>query len=725
MKSVRWTLALRLLPLLFLGVAWVGCTVDFTGSGDEPDGGEPGCGNGILEPGEACDGTDFGNQDCASVVQREMGSLSCNATCGLDVSGCHDCGNGRTDSDETCDDVNGDAGDGCMGCQLETGWTCAGEPSVCATICGDGLVLGVEACDDGNNTNGDGCTGGCGGEAGWVCSGQPSQCAQTCGNGVLDTGEACDDGNLNFDDGCSPSCVVDTGWDCVGAPSVCAPVCGDGVVLPGEACDDGNTATGDGCLADCTVEDGWDCDFTGSPPQGCIPICGDGQLLGDEACDDGDSFSGDGCSSTCQIEAYTACDGEPSQCTCVVYVDRDPLPGSRDGQSWATAYDLLEDALWAAYIRRPCEIWVAEGTYYTYRFGWNDDLSLYDDTELYGGFDGTETWRDQRDWLAHPTVISGEQEGNPSNRVRTIFQASGDQNVVIDGFTIERGNAINAQGGGIQLDNNSSVSMSHVVFADNEAENGGAIYLTGGAELTVTDATFLNNIAERDGGALFAESWGDVTLDRCLFQGNQASMDDGGAISTDGVNLGVSRSRFDTNTAGRFGGAVRFVGPGFSMSNSVLWSNYGLQGGGGVSFSISGQTGLIVNCTFYENGASPGNGATIRISAGDVDIYNSILWGTSTNQVYEFVGGNANLDYCNVRGNAPGSGNIDQVPLFVSTAMSDFHLAAGSPGIDAATGFVAPADDLEGNARFDDPNTFNSGNGTPDFVDMGAYEYWP
>ncbi|MBU1509426.1 hypothetical protein KKD52_03605 [Myxococcota bacterium] len=42
------------------------------------------------------------------------------------------CGNGRLEVIEDCDDGNTADGDGCDGgCTVETGWTCAGDPSVC------------------------------------------------------------------------------------------------------------------------------------------------------------------------------------------------------------------------------------------------------------------------------------------------------------------------------------------------------------------------------------------------------------------------------------------------------------------------------------------------------------------------------------------------------------------------------------------------------------------
>jgi hypothetical protein len=57
------------------------------------------CGNGVRDPGEACDFDDFGNKTC----QSGKGFLSCNADCTLDETTCDPCGNGELDPGEECD----------------------------------------------------------------------------------------------------------------------------------------------------------------------------------------------------------------------------------------------------------------------------------------------------------------------------------------------------------------------------------------------------------------------------------------------------------------------------------------------------------------------------------------------------------------------------------------------------------------------------------------------
>lgn len=186
------------------------------------------------------------------------------------------CGNGVLEASEECDDGNTDPGDGCAGsCQVENGWACGGEPSLCEEICGDGVMVGGEACDDGNGDTTDGCPDGVGG----TC--QPARC----GDGLTWAAvETCDDGNGDNTDAC-PDDQTQGG--------TCQPArCGDGHLWAGvETCDAGDASPNDGCGADCQIEAGWSCSGL---PSVCTPICGDGVIVGDEECDSA-NFNGLAC----------------------------------------------------------------------------------------------------------------------------------------------------------------------------------------------------------------------------------------------------------------------------------------------------------------------------------------------------------------------------------------------------------------------------------------------
>lgn len=50
------------------------------------------------------------------------------------------------------------------------------DATACGTVCGDGMVAGTEECDDGGTADGDGCSSLCQVEPGFTCPGEPSVC---------------------------------------------------------------------------------------------------------------------------------------------------------------------------------------------------------------------------------------------------------------------------------------------------------------------------------------------------------------------------------------------------------------------------------------------------------------------------------------------------------------------------------------------------------------------
>ena len=128
------------------------------------------------------------------------------------VSGC---GDALLQTGEACDDGNALSNDSCIACQRAR--------------CGDGLAYsGVEQCDDGNTVNTDACTTQCRNAAcndGFLQAGEECDdgntdtrdaCTRTCrnarcGDGSARTGvEQCDDGNTVSNDGCDSACRFET-----------------------------------------------------------------------------------------------------------------------------------------------------------------------------------------------------------------------------------------------------------------------------------------------------------------------------------------------------------------------------------------------------------------------------------------------------------------------------------------------------------------------------------
>ena len=219
----------------------------------------PRCGDGTVDfaLGEGCDPPQVG-QGCSAQCKVESGWVCTGLTNSVCVK--PSCGNGVVEPGEKCDDgTPGGAPDGCVACEITTGWVCPAEGQPCQPRCGDGLKLGTEECDDGNKTSKDGCNAGCKVEPGWKCPNAGQPCVESvCGDGVVDVGEGCDDNNTIAGDGCGPTCQNEPTIT-RGTNPVVQMFCGDGLVTGEEECDDGNQDDGDGCDKDCLEEPGWTC----------------------------------------------------------------------------------------------------------------------------------------------------------------------------------------------------------------------------------------------------------------------------------------------------------------------------------------------------------------------------------------------------------------------------------------------------------------------------------
>ncbi|MCB9594014.1 MAG: hypothetical protein H6719_14870 [Sandaracinaceae bacterium] len=162
---------LLLASLLGLSFGLSGCILDRSGTRRPTDGGVdaapdaallPRCGDGLVDPGEDCDGFDLGGATCES-EGFDPGALRCDDACHFETSRCGDpCGNGVLDPGEVCDGAVV-AGATCATLGLEDGVItcnadCMLDPSQCLG-CGNGRVEAGEACD-GADFGGLTCTGG-------------------------------------------------------------------------------------------------------------------------------------------------------------------------------------------------------------------------------------------------------------------------------------------------------------------------------------------------------------------------------------------------------------------------------------------------------------------------------------------------------------------------------------------------------------------------------------
>ncbi len=394
----------------------------------------------------------------------------------------------------------------------------------------------------------------------------------------------------------------------------------------------------------------------------------------------------------------------------VTYVDRSAI-GPPSGMSWYRAYRNVQDALVGA--GPGDEIWVADGTYTPDNGGGQTpgdrtaSFDIPDGVTLRGGYAGYGAPApDARDFAGHPTVLSGDLNGddlwgilNKDDNSYHVVTTSGAP--ILDGLTIAHGQANGAHphhyGGGLYIPSGMP-TLTHCRISGNTGVYGGGIAALGAGPL-LANCDVSGNRAWLFGGGLYSHD-SNTTLNNCLMTGNSAGTEGAGGGSAI-CNIGGIAAQI-------------------ALNDSTLSDNVGPWPVDWVIFSFNYFETMVPATT------------TVRISNSIV--YNdggaSLIWSSDPATVV--------ASHSLVQGGWAGSGNLDTSPVFVNRgiwsiegewiySLSDYGLQAASPAIDAGSNSLIPTDladvDRDGNAGETHPIDLAGLARVQDGqVDMGVYE---
>ncbi|MBQ3594255.1 MAG: hypothetical protein II981_02450, partial [Bacteroidales bacterium] len=398
----------------------------------------------------------------------------------------------------------------------------------------------------------------------------------------------------------------------------------------------------------------------------------------------------------------------------IIYVDAD-ADGLRDGSSWENALDDLNSALFIAEkIKQDHEaypeIWVAAGTYYGDGTSTNAFI-MAEGVSVYGGFAGTETTLEQRDYEANVTILDGQgtQRVLYQDKVYTESTAT-----VWDGITIQNGGgAYNGAGAYIQeygTLRNCTIKNNGREFTSSGRVYGGGVYLVGGrleyckihdnllkntnsnyiygagVYMTngyITDCEIYNNEVHNTYSSSYANYAGvcvdnnsntkKAVVENCYVHDNY-SQGYGGGMYLDGYSSNYVEAincRIENNEAGQSAGGVSASSyvtlVGCNISNNTS-KNYG--SGLYMSNNVN-----VINCNIVNNKMTNtnNNGAGIYGSSS-ANIYNTVIWGNKKADVSDnvYFSGNANVvvSHSAIEGGYTGIGNIN---LFSSNTGDGIH----------------------------------------------------
>lgn len=438
------------------------------------------------------------------------------------------------------------------------------------------------------------------------------------------------------------------------------------------------------------------------------------------------------------------------------YVDAGKIDNSGSGLTWSTAKKDLQIAINTA--TSGDEIWVKAGTYLPTHdpFGSttptnNRDktFTLKDGVKIYGGFAGTETLLNQRNWKTNITTLSGDLGTINSlldNAYHVVISVNLTSSTILDGVVITKGYAT-APGF-------SSITVNTRVL---QRHNGGGIYNIS-SDTSFTNCTITLNSA--DCTDTNDDSWGAGVLNynsssaftNCLID-NNSFLIGGGSFGVFGAGMfiingscSINSCVFSNNTSGSGfldasrGGAINLTGTA-NIVNTVFYNNSAQNGGTLFFGGADANTSTITNCSFVNNSSSYAGTAYQGFSKATFQ--NCLFWNNTPtvngvagrNEIYSQesrVGFQPTFQNCIIKDavgsplaitNAVLNNCLNSNPLFINATDGDgldnlwatiddgLALQATSPAKNiGATGLGVPNTDIIGNIRDGQP-------------DLGAYEF--
>ena len=314
------------------------------------------------------------------------------------------------------------------------------------------------------------------------------------------------------------------------------------------------------------------------------------------------------------------------------------------------------------------------------------------------------------------------------NNASRVFEVFGGTSVTLSGLTVTSGGMTGRFfGGGILVDNGSTLTVSNSTISSNTALLGGGIYNFG--TLTISSSTVADNFSPSgSGGGIYNTNLGTLTITNSTISGNHVS-GVGAGVENGGGRLTINNTTIGGNFAGLYGGGVvNFISSeGFTnIANSTISGNSAGETGGAIHNEAVPLS--ITNSTISGNSAGARGGGVEALFGGYVSMRDTILAGNSAPTSPEIIG-NLSSQGHNLIGDGTGGSGYAPTDL-VGTTMSPIDpmlgplsdnggptqtmaLLPGSRAIDAGDNTDAPEWDQRGSGF---PRIVNG------IIDIGAFE---
>jgi len=383
------------------------------------------------------------------------------------------------------------------------------------------------------------------------------------------------------------------------------------------------------------------------------------------------------------------------------------------------------------------EVWVAAGTYIpifvapTSLEGRDISFILESGVAIYGGFpvDGGD-WS-TRDWVANPTILSGDigtPEDNTDNSNHIVTAISVDDTTILDGFIITAAKGVytsdHEKSGAIYLQNSNPNLLNLDIYKNDGWEQGGGLY-NKNSDPILTNVKFRENrayLAGIGGAGMYNDASSPILTDVTFSRNIAGNYYGGGMVNVNGSNPYLTNVTFLANHAQS--GAGMYNKDSNPFLTNVTFSENVASGGGAIYNNNSNPS--LTNVTIYKNRALLGSGLFNKNNSFPT-LVNSIIWANideenNTNEQIHNETSTTTITYSIIDGGYTGMGNMDVDPLLqelsYNAGLTQSHaLYLDSPAIDAGSPANCPDHDQRWYTRLFDGDLDGSVT-----CDMGSYE---
>jgi len=339
-----------------------------------------------------------------------------------------------------------------------------------------------------------------------------------------------------------------------------------------------------------------------------------------------------------------------------LYVKKNAPGPAHDGLSWATAFLTVKEAL--TFASPGNELWVAAATYY-------ERIAVKEGVALYGGFSGTETAMDQRNWSASVTILDGNYYQGPV----VMMPYGATSTTRIDGFTVRNGGSSDA--GLVHCDGSSPIIANNIITTGTGAANAG-IYVIN------CSPSVVGNVIAGNSNGLICQGQSPASapiISNNLIQGNKYQ-----GIRINGyMSPAISNNAIIGNSDCGIDVTV-WSNP--TIANNTIVANAGIYGGAGIKVDSTCSPSIVNNLVAY-------NSAGIsKDSSAAAALRNNNSYG---NTAYNYSGWSVDP--------ATMNNNLSVDPKLAGYLYGNVHIQPDSPCVDAGQDSVVDEGSLDMDAQ--------------------------